>query len=83
MADAKKFEYEVGKSYRTQEGGVVRIVSRHTELRNYETVLGDDGAHRYDRSESKSDTGRVTGTAHDYSYPMNFVRPTTIVPDEA
>jgi hypothetical protein len=70
------YQFEVGKTYLTQRGEAVRVVLRHAELRGHETVLGDDGAHRYDRSDSSSDAGRCTGTDHDYSCPDNFARPT-------
>lgn len=69
------YKFKVGKTYLTQRGEAVRVVLRHAELRGYETVLGDDGAHRYDRSTHDSDAGRCTGTAHDYSDLDNFVRP--------
>jgi hypothetical protein len=71
--------FQVGKTYLTQRGEAVRVVLRHAELRGYETVMGDDGIHRYDRSSHNSDAGRCTGSAHDYSDPENFARPTQAV----
>lgn len=69
------FKFQVGKTYLTQRGEAVRVVLRHAELRGYESVMGEDGKHRYDRSDGHGDAGRCTGTVHDYSDPDNFVRP--------
>ena len=69
------FLFEVGETYLTQEGKAVKVVARHAKYRGYETVVDADGCHRYDRSTGdKRDSGRVTGTPHDYSCPKNFIR---------
>ena len=73
------YQFQIGKIYLTQRGEPVRVVLRHAELRGYETVMGDDGIHRYDRSDHNSDAGRCTGSVHDYSDPENFARPTQAV----
>lgn len=71
------FLFEVGKTYLTQEGKSVKVIARHDMIRGYETVVDETGCHRYDRSTgNKLDSGRVTGTAHDYSCPQNFIRKT-------
>lgn len=72
------FMFEVGKSYMTQEGKMVKVIGRTDKYRGYECLICDDGKHRYDRSDHSSDAGRVTGTAHDYSYPSNFNRMTEL-----
>ena len=73
------FMFQVGEAYETQEGRMVTVIARHghdrPDLRGYETVLGDDGFHRYDRSTHWLDSGRVTASAPDYSCPQNFKRP--------
>lgn len=68
------FMFEVGKTYKTQSGKNVTVVKRVEDYRGYECVLGDDNKHRYDRSTSSVDAGRVTGTDHGYSCPDNFAR---------
>ena len=68
-----EFTYEVGKSYKTQAGESVTVLSR-TETKGYECLECSDGRYRYDRSTRNSDAGRCTGTDHDYSYPHNFAR---------
>lgn len=74
------FLYEVGQTYPTLGDKPVRIVKRHADLKGYETVVGDDGKCRYDRSTHSADAGRVTGTSH---YPPccedNLVRPAAAV----
>ena len=67
------FKFEIGKEYETQGGELVKVLGR-TTLVGYECVYCIDGIHRYDRSTSDSDAGRVTGTDHDYSEPKNFRR---------
>lgn len=67
------FKFEVGKEYETQEGSMVKVLGR-TDLKGYECLMCSDGVHRYDRSDSNLDAGRVTGTNFDYSYPLNFKR---------
>lgn len=68
------FVFEVGQTYYTQAGEQVTVVGR-TELLGYECLECNDGRYRYDRSTSPHDAGRVTGSAHDYTYPHNFERP--------
>lgn len=67
------FKFEVGKTYKTQEGEMVKVLDR-TKTKGYECLICSDGIARYDRSTSSSDAGRVTGTSFDYSCPQNFVR---------
>lgn len=71
MADYQ-FKYKLGKKYLTLSGKVVTIVATKRSNRGYETVLGDDGIHRYDR-EGKWENGRVTGTPCYPPDPNNFV----------
>jgi hypothetical protein len=71
------YQFEIGKTYKTQFGKDVLVLSRNESIPGYETVLGDDGLHRYDRSTDSKDAGRVTGTDHDGSFPCNFVRDTS------
>lgn len=70
------FKYIVGCEYRTQDGQYVKMLGRASlQHPGYESLICSDGKHRYDRSTSEdSDAGRVTGTAHDYSYGGNFTR---------
>jgi hypothetical protein len=68
------FRLVVGKTYELQNGDRVKIVERFAKHRGYETVMDEHGCHRYDRSTDQEDTGRVTGTAHDYSCPLNIRR---------
>lgn len=70
---ALKFMFDIGRQYETQAGELVTVLSR-TTLRGYECLVCSDGKHRYDRSDTHSDAGRVTGTPHDYSHPDNFKR---------
>jgi len=67
------FKYQIGKTYETQCGRFVIVYAR-TGHKDYECLLCSDGRCRYDRSAHSEDAGRVTGTAHDYSYPHNFKR---------
>jgi hypothetical protein len=71
---ATQYRFQVGNTYTTLEGKEVKVVARVDELKGYECVLGDDGAHRYDRSTSDSDAGRCTGTDHNFTHPQNFRR---------
>lgn len=67
------FKFLVGKWYTTQAGDLVQIVGRfNTAYAGYETVLGSDGTHRYDRSTHSQDAGRVTGSSFGYTHPANF-----------
>ena len=67
------FMFERGAQYETQAGELVTVIGRSTDP-GYECLICSDGKHRYDRSTTTSDAGRVTGTAHDYSCPDNFKR---------
>lgn len=73
-ASCSPFKFEVGKTYELQNGDRVQIVARHERTRGYETVIDEHGCHRYDRSISHEDAGRVTGTPHDYSHLLNIRR---------
>ena len=73
-AACSPFRYVVGETYELQNGDRVKIVERFAKHRGYETVMDEHGYHRYDRSTHQEDTGRVTGTAHDYSCPLNIRR---------
>lgn len=67
------FLFEIGGTYETQAGDYVTVLGR-TKLVGYECLKCSDDKHRYDRSTTSVDAGRVTGTDHDYSCPDNFVR---------
>ena len=69
------FKVRVGGYYMLQDDTAVKIEGRYYGLRGYETVVGCDGRHRYDRSTHSSDVGRCTGTDHGYSYPFNLAQP--------
>ena len=72
--ETKPFRFKIGGAYETQAGHLVTVLDR-TTIHGYECLKCSDGRYRYDRSTGKgSDDGRVTGTAHDYSYPHNFKR---------
>ncbi len=64
--------FEVGKTYLTTEGKAVKLVVRRTQHVGYETVMGEDKIHRYDRSTNNEDAGRCTGSA--INDPRNLVR---------
>lgn len=64
--------FEVGESYKTQEGRTVKIVEEQHVGTAYHCVCGDDGVWRYAR---KSDAGRVTASAIDMSCPRNLIPP--------
>jgi hypothetical protein len=77
------FRFEAGKTYPTIGGRLVTVIAEKNEMRGYETVEGSDiseetppgekshGVHRYNRSGL--DMGRTTGTAHDFSCPLNIL----------
>lgn len=67
------FKYNVGETYELQDGTFIVVLGR-TDLKGHECLICSDGVHRYDRSVTSSDAGRVTGTDHDYSYPKNIKR---------
>lgn len=70
-----------GRLYRLQNGGTVRIEFQdspetpaappHKYSPHYATCRGDDGIWRY--IQPREDAGRVTGTDHDFSHPLNIV----------
>lgn len=62
----------LGQTYRTQDGKAVTMRTLHNAGTEYETMLGTDGLQRYSRRID--DSGRVTGTNHDYSDPRNIAR---------
>lgn len=74
VASGSPFRFTVGETYELQNGYRVKIVARYTRHRGFETVVDEAGIHRYDRSTSSIDAGRVTATAHDYSHPENIKR---------
>lgn len=65
----QSIEFEVGNTYKTFGGSMVKMVERK-DMSGYEAILGKDGMWRYNRS---SDRGRVTGSAHDFSCPDNLI----------
>jgi hypothetical protein len=67
------FEYKVGDKLKNQLDEEVTIIG-HTFQKNYECAILSDGAYIYDRSNSKLDTGRITGTCHYYTHPQNILR---------
>lgn len=69
----KKFTFQVGETYETQAGDMVKVLGR-TDIVGYECLECSDGRYRYDRSTYSNDAGRVTGTNHDYSHKHNFKR---------
>ena len=79
-AHGSAFTFVIGRTYKTQAGKRVKVIGR-TRLKGYECLRCSDGRYRYDRSTTKSDAGRVTGTAHDYSCPHNFERLNSKVSD--
>ncbi len=72
--EERTYLLEVGEVYELKDGTTITIMGRHEENVGYETVYDEYGHHRYDRSTSRSDTGRCTGTKHDYSHPQNLKR---------
>jgi hypothetical protein len=64
---------ELGGTYRTQDGQLVKMVGIANPGTHLETLVDEHGVHRYSRQID--DAGRVTGTAHDYSHPFNLARP--------
>lgn len=76
------FTYQIGMMYLTQSGEYRQVLGR-TFTKGYEAIftVGPDAEnypfkryYKYDRSTSKSDTGRCTGTWHEYTNPENFLR---------
>ena len=73
---APDFRFELGKTYPTLEGKLVKVITMNDEQKGYETVQGDDRAdemrgHRYNRTTGKADHGRVTGSPDDC--PRNLI----------
>lgn len=75
------FTFRIGQTYETRSGDMVKVIGR-TRSKGYECLICSDGKYRYDRSTSKSDAGRVTGTPHDYSCPDNFKRPNNLLTEQ-
>ena len=67
------FKFRIGRTYLTQEGKTVTVLGR-TRNKGYECLRCSDGVYRYDRSTTNVGAGRVTGSNHDYSDPLNFQR---------
>lgn len=65
-----KFMFKVGETYETQCGKLVKVLSRTA----HHCIECSDGKYRYDLNSESTDSGRVTGTNHDYSHPDNFKR---------
>ena len=72
-----EYMFEVGKTYETQAGYLVKVLDRSgiEGIHGALTLVCSDGKYRYDRYHSTSDYGRCTGTNHDYSCPHNLKRP--------
>ncbi|GGX30333.1 hypothetical protein GCM10007242_41170 [Pigmentiphaga litoralis] len=66
-AEQKPVPFRLGNEYQTQSGEWVRFVSVSNAGTVYESMADENGVHRY----TTRDYGRVTGTAHDYSDPLN------------
>lgn len=67
--------FKEGRAYRCLNGEMVTVLECKNEIRGYETTLGSDGIHRYNRTTGfGGDQGRVTGTDHDNPDPHNFDR---------
>lgn len=69
--------FQLGNSYRTLEGKLVRFVKIHNEGKNHETMEDESGVNRY----TQRDLGRVTGSDHHTPDPRN-VLPIYHVPSE-
>lgn len=63
----------LGGTYETQGGERVTMVKINNAGTSYETLVDEHGVNRYSRRAS--DSGRATGSAHDYSEPKNIKRP--------
>lgn len=64
---------ELGGTYETQSGEVVKMINIANLGTRLETLIDEDGINRYSRRYE--DAGRVTGTPHDYSCSENLKRP--------
>jgi hypothetical protein len=66
--------FELGKSYPRRDGKMVKIIAVNNTP-YYETVQGDDGVagHLGFRYNRPGDRGRCTGTASDFSDPLNLL----------
>jgi hypothetical protein len=62
------FQFEVGKTYLTRGGKLVKIINK-TDTKGYECVQGNDmnpeTGYRYSRSTGTADQGRCTGSPGD------------------
>lgn len=76
------YMFEVGKSYETQDGQMVKVLGRSDQYPGYETLICSDDKHRYDRSDGNLDAGRCTGSMHDYSCKHNFKRKVNDIPKD-
>ena len=62
----------LGRTYYTNEGKEVKMISIHAVGKDYETMQDQHGVHRYSRSHSRI-VGRCTGAPIDYSKNIDFV----------
>ncbi|ADI96364.1 hypothetical protein Ac42p126 [Acinetobacter phage Ac42] len=75
------FTYKIGQIIELQSGKLARIEGRSMGNVGYETIFTIDEEypnrhlHKYDRSSSKSDAGRATGSCHQYTNPNNVLQP--------
>lgn len=66
--------FVLGETYETFDGRTVKIVELKRSIKGYETALGDDEKHRYDRP-GLQERGRCTGspaTSPDNLYPRRL-----------
>ncbi|MBD8088848.1 hypothetical protein IFT48_02565 [Pseudomonas fluorescens] len=61
--------FQVGNTYQTLEGKLVRFVKVHNEGNSYESMEDESGVNRYTRR----DFGRVCGTDHNNPDPRNVL----------
>lgn len=59
--------FVLGNQYQQQDGKWVRFVKVHNAGKSHETMEDENGVNRY----TQRDFGRCTGSAHDYSDPLN------------
>lgn len=75
------FTYKIGQIIELQNGKLTRIMGRSMGNVGYETIFTIDEnypnrhLHKYDRSNSKSDSGRSTGSCHQYTNENNVLQP--------
>lgn len=71
------FKFRIGRNVMLQDGNEYRIVGRSMSYVGYETIAVVDRfyhhrrIHIYDRSNSRSDSGRATGSCHQYTDKHN------------